>query len=472
MKILTKLIFALIALASVPWAGAATVRYAVSSAGSDTNGYTEPVTETPAYWTDGQRVFSKTELDWTSQLPQFDPSLGTLTGVQVEFYGASYGTITLTLGNAPQRSNAKGTTLIDVTANIGANDVSLSDSLTTGLKPLAPNSSTIFGPYKSEWTPTVLNPTNFAPYIGTGTIPVAASTTTAIEIMGGSGFGGGSQTTSVWAGAIITYTYDPAPPVYRISGTVYQDQDANSVIGATDPRIVGVTITLACTNPARNATTTTAADGSYAFSGIAAGSNCTVTETQPAGYLDAATNPGTGGTSTATNVITFTNLQADSPNNNFGEVLPTDTTATLTCTPNPAAAGTPVACTATCTNAGSNPALAATCQFTGTLPPGVTSNSCATPATSASLAPGAALSCTLQFPAPATPLALSAGSGAGNDSNGGADPSAGNNPATAKLTPAPAPATPVPTLGEWALALMALLLGAAAMAPLRRNARG
>ncbi len=448
MKILAKLLFTVIAVASVPWAGAATLRYAVSSAGSGTTGYTEPATETPAYWTDGPRVFSYTELDWTSQLPQFDPSLGTLTGVQVEFYGASYGTFTLKLGDALQDSNMRATTSIDVTANIGANAVSLSDGFTTGLKTLTPNSSTTFGPYKSEWTPTVLKPTNFAPYIGTGTIPVAASTLTGFAINGGSGFGSASQTTNVWAGAIITYTYDPAPPVYRISGTVYQDQDANSVIGATDPRIAGVTITLACTNPARNATTTTAADGSYAFSGIAAGSNCTVTETQPAGYLDAATSPGTGGTSTATNVITFTNLQADSPNNNFGEVLPTDTTATLTCSPNPAAVGAAVTCTATCTNAGSNPALAATCQFTGTLPPGVTSNSCATPATSAVLAPGATLSCTLQFPAPVAALTLSAGSGAANDTNGVADPTAGNNPATAKLTPAPAPATPVPMLGE------------------------
>lgn len=453
-------------------ANAATVTYSAPLQMTAAPSYSEPAANTPDFWKDvGTRDFYDTNFSERGILPQFNPALGTLTGVSVSLYVAGRGQGYVINRSRRVEDTVTYRAIINISAEIAGVDVSIpgwtvaTDTVSLPIYDSANPYYHYWGPTQNE-TSTTAVVANFTPFIGAGTVAFNVNALGNSSAISGTGNTGIAFSTSAWAGARVTYTY---APFVRISGTVYHDKDANGTMGPADPRIGGVTITLACTNPTLNATTTTAADGSYSFGGIAAGSNCTVTETQPAGYINASTNPGTGGSSSADNVITFTSLQADSPNNNFGEVLPTDTTATLTCTPNPAAAGTPVTCTATCTNVGTNPALAATCQFTGTLPPNVTSNSCATPATSAVLAPGATLSCTLQFPAPATPLALSAGSGAGNDSNGGADPAAGNNPASAKLAP---PATPVPTLGEWALVLMALLLGAVAAAPLRRSARG
>jgi len=110
-----------------------------------------------------------------------------------------------------------------------------------------------------------------------------------------------------------------------IRGVVYSDRNTNNVLdgGSTDGRLAGVTVTLhqgADCSGAVVGTTTTSADGSYAFSNTTSGLTYTVCETQPAGYGDGATNPGTNGTSGAANRITITNLPAaGSSNNNFGE---------------------------------------------------------------------------------------------------------------------------------------------------------
>jgi large repetitive protein len=70
-----------------------------------------------------------------------------------------------------------------------------------------------------------------------------------------------------------------------ITGRVYKDVNANSVDNG-EPGIAGVTVTLTGTTSTGtpvSLTTTTAADGSYSFPNVPAGSY-TITETQPAGY--------------------------------------------------------------------------------------------------------------------------------------------------------------------------------------------
>lgn len=115
-------------------------------------------------------------------------------------------------------------------------------------------------------------------------------------------------------------------PIAPISGTVYLDRNRNGTLEAspTDGRIAGVTIRLVqgatCASGTVLQTTTTGADGSYSFSGATAGLNYLVCETQPAGYAEGTTNPGTSASTPALNTILITNLPAaGSANNQFGE---------------------------------------------------------------------------------------------------------------------------------------------------------
>jgi large repetitive protein len=114
-------------------------------------------------------------------------------------------------------------------------------------------------------------------------------------------------------------------PVATVSGTVYLDRNASGTLDPTptDGRLPGVTITLRqgtdCTG-AVVASTTTDASGNYSFANVPAGGTYTLCQTQPAGYADASTNPGSGGASGAANAITLTNLDSGgSSGHHFGE---------------------------------------------------------------------------------------------------------------------------------------------------------
>lgn len=117
-----------------------------------------------------------------------------------------------------------------------------------------------------------------------------------------------------------------------LSGYVYHDKNGNSVRdSATDPGIAGVTVTVTGTTEQGDPvslTTTTDANGYYSFHGLHNGSY-TVTETQPAGWLDGKTSKGLVAGSECTacvnstgNVIASIKFTADKAYTefNFGEV--------------------------------------------------------------------------------------------------------------------------------------------------------
>ncbi|MGD1278196.1 MAG: SdrD B-like domain-containing protein, partial [Tepidisphaeraceae bacterium] len=107
-----------------------------------------------------------------------------------------------------------------------------------------------------------------------------------------------------------------------LSGIKYIDSNGNDVDNS-EPGLAGVTITLSGTNGMGNSvlqTTTTAANGSYSFTGLAPGVY-TLTETPPAGYVTEGANVGTlGGTSgnAVVSGITLTSGQSGS-GYNFAE---------------------------------------------------------------------------------------------------------------------------------------------------------
>jgi hypothetical protein len=117
-----------------------------------------------------------------------------------------------------------------------------------------------------------------------------------------------------------------------ISGFVYVDEGAGGGVrddGVKQPGeapIAGVSVRL-LRNGVQVATTVTAGDGSYRFDNLLLGGGYTVEEvTQPAGFDDGKDTAGTPGGGTAGNEvianITLSQANPNSPNNNFGELLP------------------------------------------------------------------------------------------------------------------------------------------------------
>lgn len=125
----------------------------------------------------------------------------------------------------------------------------------------------------------------------------------------------GSQNQSVLtAGAVATRDQTPLP--VQLSGTVFEDINADNVRQAGDPALAGVELTLLeLVNGkyvATGLTTTTDANGYYHFDNLLPGTY-SVVETQPGGYLSVGATAGNVGGSTRGSV--------DSPNSIVGVAL-------------------------------------------------------------------------------------------------------------------------------------------------------
>lgn len=122
---------------------------------------------------------------------------------------------------------------------------------------------------------------------------------------------------------------------------------------------------------------------------------------------------------------------------------------TITCSPASVAAGTLATCALTCTNNGPDVAINPSCDFTGAVPAdAVRSAGCGT--LTGLLTSGSSRACSISFtPTTGGVLNLTGGTGALNDTNGGAVPTAGNNPSAGALTvTAPTTADMRPVLGN------------------------
>jgi hypothetical protein len=296
--------------------------------------------------------------------------------------------------------------------------------------------------------------------------------------------GGSAATNDTNGGNVPTAGDNPSSTTVstsgvNVSGRVYREASAPANTAddgnATDPGLV-TSVALSCT-PAYTGTTpiNTAADGTYTFTNVPAGANCTITETQPTGYTNAYNTQGTGGTgntggtagSSGNSTITLTVPNAGSTGNNFAEQS-ADMVSAISCTTTPAGTGAQVSCTVTCTNNGPGTAVDAFCSIpnASSLPAGA-SVTCAPNAPA--LATGGTLTCTASFALAAGGTAsVTGGTGATNDSNGGSTPAAGNNPSQQDIG---IPAG-VPTLGAFAAALLAITLLMIASGATRRRLIG
>ncbi len=127
------------------------------------------------------------------------------------------------------------------------------------------------------------------------------------------------------AGAVAQpYLFGELPPS-SISGVVYNDQDDSGFQNGAEPGISGATVELTGTDDlgaAVSFSTTTASDGSYSFGNLRPGTY-TITETQPAGFIDGADGVGTAGGDNSINDTTSSIALApdtDATGYDFGEL--------------------------------------------------------------------------------------------------------------------------------------------------------
>ena len=137
--------------------------------------------------------------------------------------------------------------------------------------------------------------------------------------------------------------YDFGERGSSLAGRIYLDLDSSGAFSAGDTPLVGQTVTLSGTlasggnicaflsslSPARSCVLTTDANGEYVITDLPAGTY-TLTETQPAGYLDGPETVGSAGGSAASSSISAISLGAGvlGVDYNFGEIAAVLTMAT------------------------------------------------------------------------------------------------------------------------------------------------
>ncbi len=306
---------------------------------------------------------------------------------------------------------------------------------------------------------------------GTGGIPDSSRRSVNVYTLAGS-------VTYLAADLAITKTDSP-DPVLAGNDLTYTLTVTNN---GPDDIPAGENIVVADTLPSGYTVTVPSGDGSYntgtniwtITGGLANGANATITLTVPVPSSEA---DGTNLSNTAAITSTSTtHPDTDSTNNSATATTTVDRSADLAVTiadaPDPVTAGGSTVYTVTLTNNGPSDASSVVVNIAETFPAGVTEGS-VTPSsgtwaspvwTVGTLAAGASATLTLNVNVAANAAqgtnVISVTASAGGSE---VDSNSANDSATASTSiqaaPPPASVSPIPTLQEWALMLMGLLLG-------------
>lgn len=345
-------------------------------------------------------------------------------------------TLTVDKQIAPSGADAGDTVTVTLvvshagSSDAGAFDVALSDALPAGLvfagnlqhtAGLAPASlSEASGTMAASWPTFPLGATStitFNATVATSATPGQVVTNTAATTH--TSLPGAPGQRSALNGFAYERTGNPADPggaantyaasdpamvtlfTNSISGFVYVDRNDDGVFQPGELPIAGVTVTLTGRDHLGNdvtLTTTTLADGSYVFDHLRPGTY-TLTQTQPAGYVDGRDTTGTpfGGTA-GNDVISGLSIptggNASGQNYNFGERETADVSIVKTDSTDPVLPGASLDYSLVVSNAG--PSAAAGVVVSDPLPGGTAF---------VSVSPAAGWSCTT--PAPGAPGTVS-----------------------------------------------------------------
>ena len=298
------------------------------------------ITETVSYHS--SVPLQLTDYSKSLTLPKFDPALGTLThvGLQLAAGGENDGTVTNN-GLSPRSFSLSES--IDVSLEQGSSVLLTPNLFSTQTFTNLPGGGVgQYGPF-SPISSTSVDLTSGAVFdsfaSGPGTVPLTVATNTTQTTTGNGGNIASVLNTSAGAIATVTYTYNVG--TVSLSGTVYEDVNATQSLTPGDLPIPGTVLTLLNSSGTVVATTTTGANGNYAFTTDVVGGpllagTYSIVEAQPAGYLQGTNTVGTvngvvDGVLPATDVIGSIVLTQgqDSVGNNFGEVKPIALTGTV-----------------------------------------------------------------------------------------------------------------------------------------------
>jgi hypothetical protein len=158
-----------------------------------------------------------TEINETGTLAKFDSNLGILTGASLEIFGGAQFSLSGT-NYSPQNQNARMTSDTslsfsssegDVNLLIAAQSPNLDLAYATPILSYAPGQTRTFGPVAQSGS-NVYDLASILPAvqtIGGGSFTINAQSSSGFTLLGGGGNLGTSQSTTVGAGARITYSY-------------------------------------------------------------------------------------------------------------------------------------------------------------------------------------------------------------------------------------------------------------------------
>jgi hypothetical protein len=279
----------------------------------------------------------------TTTLPRFNPNLGQLVGVTLSSGAGVHGTVDLkNLHDDPTTValvmngqfnltvDGFGATMTD-SASVNVPGVALPGF--DGILGFTGPGKVTVGPDKLSTAHTLnralsASTSDLSAFIGPGTLSVVFDPRGVTQLAENNGNIAVRTRATADATASIQYTYIP----FAISGYVYDScASPDGLRSPSEPGIPGVLLTLTGVTagglPVGPLTTTTDANGFYRFDGLRAGTY-TVTETQPAGWLDGLETrgnvtalPGSLGTDAISQIVVGGSV-LEAVENNFGELKP------------------------------------------------------------------------------------------------------------------------------------------------------
>ncbi|MCY7298938.1 MAG: choice-of-anchor E domain-containing protein, partial [Ilumatobacteraceae bacterium] len=189
--------------------------------------------------------YSVTEVNFTSNLPQFDSALGTFQSATITASAGLKTSVTLTSSAAQTASVKAGSSSTLTTTGPGGVEAGLEVTvdLQSPLTSIDPGQTVIVGPLEGSAAASNVS-TDAARWVGTGTVMFSTESLSGLSLLGGGGNVSSTQTTfaSFETCVVFDYTAVVILPV-SVGNFVWSDSNGNGIQDGGEPGIAGVTVT-------------------------------------------------------------------------------------------------------------------------------------------------------------------------------------------------------------------------------------